>query len=92
MTEPKYIYKLNSVIKQLKDEDLVPALFLMEMDKEFNTFYGFNRELDKILMRNFNQIINSSKELNEIRKTILNYYSTQDQKYIDDFILILKVI
>ena len=43
MTEPKYIYKLNSVIKQLKDEDLVPALFLMEMDKEFNTFYGFNR-------------------------------------------------
>ena len=58
MTEPKYIYKLNSVIKQLKDEDLVPALFLMEMDKEFNTFYGFNRELDKILMRNFNQIIN----------------------------------
>ena len=85
MTEPKYIYKLNSVIKQLKDEDLVPALFLMEMDKEFNIFYGFNRELDKILMRNFNQIINSSKELNEIRKTILNYYSTQDQKYIDDF-------
>ncbi len=75
MSNIEDINQLRSALNQLKEGDLVPALFLMEMDIESNSFRDSHKELDRKLMRNFIQRLNTIKELTEIRKIILDYYS-----------------
>lgn len=79
------VTKLKLALKQLQDEDLVAALFLMEMDIELNSFKDFQYALDRELMRIFIEKINTIKELGEIRQIILNYYTSQKWEYIDDY-------
>lgn len=86
MSNLKVINQLRSALNQLKDDDLVPALFLMEMDDELNSFRDFHKDIDRKLMSNFIQTINTIKELSEIRKIILDSYSSQHQDYINDYI------
>jgi hypothetical protein len=42
------INSLRSALNQLKDDDLIAALFLMEMDSELGNFRSFHRELDRM--------------------------------------------
>lgn len=86
MNDSKDIEQLRSALKQLKDEDLVPALFLMEMDIEQGSFRDFQHELDRNLIHKFIQRINTIKELSEIRSVIFNYYSTQSWRIIHDYL------
>ncbi|QOW47705.1 MULTISPECIES: hypothetical protein [Acinetobacter] len=90
MSNIEEINQLKEVLKQLNDVDLVPALCLMEMDIESNSFRDFQKYLDRQLMRPFIQRLNTIKGLSEIRQIILNYYSTQEWDYIDDYLEELK--
>ncbi|WP_372403526.1 hypothetical protein ACDW34_15020 [Acinetobacter piscicola] len=90
MSNIEVINQLKEVLKQLNDVDLVPALCLMEMDIESNSFRDFQKDLDRQLMRPFIQRLNTIKGLSEIRQIILNYYSTQEWDYIDDYLEELK--
>lgn len=85
MSNIKEIDQLRLTLNQLKEYDLVPALFLMEMDIESNSFRKFHKEIERKLMRTFIQRLNTIKELSEIRKIILDYYSNQNWGYIDDY-------
>ncbi|HEO1806530.1 TPA: hypothetical protein VAM30_003583, partial [Acinetobacter baumannii] len=80
------INPLRSALNQLKDDDLIAALFLMEMDSELGNFRSFHRELDRNVMRAFIQKINTIKELSEIRQIIIHYYSAQSWRFIDDYL------
>ena len=86
MSNTEEINQLRSALKQLNEGDLVPALCLMEMDIESNSFRDFHKELDRKLMRPFIQRLNTIKVLSEIRQIILDYYSTQEWDYIDDYL------
>ncbi len=86
MSNTEEINQLRSALKQLNEGDLVPALCLMEMDIESNSFRDFHKELDRKLMRPFIQRLNTIKGLSEIRQIILDYYSTQEWDYIDDYL------
>ena len=86
MSNTEEINQLKSALKQLNESDLVPALCLMEMDIESNSFRDFHKELDRKLMRPFIQRLNTIKGLSEIRQIILDYYSTQEWDYIDDYL------
>ena len=86
MSNTEEINQLRSALKQLNEGDLVPALCLMEMDIESNSFRDFHKELDRKLMRPFIQRLNTIKALSEIRQIILDYYSTQEWDYIDDYL------
>jgi hypothetical protein len=85
MSNIEEINQLKSALKQLNEGDLVPALFLMEMDIESNSFRNF-KKIDRNLMRPFIQRLNTIKELSEIRKVILEYYSDLDWDYVDDYL------
>lgn len=86
MSNLEEINQLKSALKQLDEGDLVPALFLMEMDIESNSFRDFQKELDRKVMRPFIQRLNTIKGLSEIRQIILDYYSAQKWHYIDDYL------
>ncbi|MCH7305245.1 hypothetical protein MN869_15580 [Acinetobacter sp. NIPH1876] len=86
MSNIEEINQLKSALKQLDEGDLVPALFLMEMDIEYGSFINFQEKIDRNLMRNFTQRLNTIKELSEIRKVILEYYSNLDWDYVDDYL------
>lgn len=86
MSNIEEINQLRSALKQLNEGDLVPALCLMEMDIESNSFRDFHKDLDRKLMRPFIQRLNTIKMLSEIRQIILDYYSTQEWDYIDDYL------
>ena len=86
MSNLEEINQLKSALKQLDEGDLVPALFLMEMDIESNSFRDFQKELDRKVMRPFIQRLNTIKGLSEIRQIILDYYSAQKWDYIDDYL------
>ena len=86
MSNLEEINQLKSALKQLDEGDLVPALFLMEMDIEYGSFRNFQEKIDRNLMRNFTQRLNTIKELSEIRKVILEYYSDLDWDYVDDYL------
>ncbi len=86
MSNIEEINQLRSALKQLNEGDLVPALCLMEMDIESNSFRDFHKDLDRKLMRPFIQRLNTIKVLSEIRQIILDYYSTQEWDYIDDYL------
>lgn len=86
MNNREYINKLDSELKQLKDDDLIPAFFLMEMYIEFDSFRDFHKELDRDFMQKFIQRLNTIKELSEIRKAILDYYSDKYWECIDDYL------
>lgn len=86
MSNIEEINQLKSALKQLDEGDLVPALFLMEMDIESNSFRDFQKELDRKVMRPFIQRLNTIKGLSEIRQIILDYYSAQKWHYIDDYL------
>ncbi|MBP6151858.1 MULTISPECIES: hypothetical protein [unclassified Acinetobacter] len=92
MSNIEEINQLRSALKQLNEGDLVPALLLMEMDIELNSFRSFHEEMDRKLMRSFIQRLNTIKGLSEIRKIILDYYSTQKWGYIDDYLKELETI
>lgn len=86
MSNLEEINQLKSALKQLDEGDLVPALFLMEMDIESNSFRDFQKELDRKVMRPFIQRLNTIKGLSEIRQIILDYYSAQKWHYIGDYL------
>ena len=86
MSNTEEINQLKSALKQLNEGDLVPALCLMEMDIESNSFRDFQKELDRKVMRPFIQRLNTIKGLSEIRQIILDYYSAQKWHYIDDYL------
>ena len=86
MSNIEEINQLKSALKQLNESDLVPALCLMEMDIESNSFRDFQKELDRKVMRPFIQRLNTIKGLSEIRQIILDYYSAQKWDYIDDYL------
>lgn len=86
MSNTEEINQLKSALKQLNEGDLVPALCLMEMDIESNSFRDFQKELDRKVMRPFIQRLNTIKGLSEIRQIILDYYSAQKWDYIDDYL------
>ena len=86
MSNTEEINQLRSALKQLHESDLLPALCLMEMDIESNSFRDFHKELDRKLMRPFIQRLNTIKVLSEIRQIILDYYSAQKWHYIDDYL------
>ncbi len=86
MSNIEEINQLKSALKQLNESDLVPALCLMEMDIESNSFRDFQKELDRKVMRPFIQRLNTIKGLSEIRQIILDYYSAQKWHYIDDYL------
>ena len=92
MSNLEEINQLKSALKQLDEGDLVPALFLMEMDIESNSFRDFQKELDRKVMRPFIQRLNTIKGLSEIRQIILDYYSTQKWDYIDDYLRELETL
>ena len=92
MSNTEEINQLRSALKQLNEGDLVPALCLMEMDIESNSFRDFHKELDRKLMRPFIQRLNTIKGLSEIRQIILDYYSTQEWDYIDDYLRELETL
>ena len=92
MSNIEEVNQLRSALKQLNEGDLVPALFLMEMDIESNSFRDFHKELDRKLMRPFIQRLNTIKGLSEIRQIILDYYSTQEWDYIDDYLRELETL
>ena len=92
MSNIEEINQLRSALKQLNEGDLVPALCLMEMDIESNSFRDFHKELDRKLMRPFIQRLNTIKVLSEIRQIILDYYSTQEWDYIDDYLRELETL
>ena len=92
MSNTEEINQLRSALKQLNESDLLPALCLMEMDIESNSFRDFHKELDRKLMRPFIQRLNTIKVLSEIRQIILDYYSTQEWDYIDDYLRELETL
>ena len=92
MSNTEEINQLRSALKQLNEGDLVPALCLMEMDIESNSFRDFHKDLDRKLMRPFIQRLNTIKMLSEIRQIILDYYSTQEWDYIDDYLRELETL
>ena len=92
MSNTEEINQLRSALKQLNEGDLVPALCLMEMDIESNSFRDFQKELDRKVMRPFIQRLNTIKVLSEIRQIILDYYSTQEWDYIDDYLRELETL
>lgn len=92
MSNTEEINQLRSALKQLNEGDLVPALCLMEMDIESNSFRDFHKDLDRKLMRPFIQKLNTIKVLSEIRQIILDYYSTQEWDYIDDYLRELETL
>ena len=92
MSNTEEINQLRSALKQLNESDLVPSLCLMEMDIESNSFRDFHKELDRKLMRPFIQRLNTIKVLSEIRQIILDYYSTQEWDYIDDYLRELETL
>ena len=92
MSNTEEINQLRSALKQLNESDLLPALCLMEMDIESNSFRDFHKELDRKLMRPFIQRLNTIKGLSEIRQIILDYYSTQEWDYIDDYLRELETL
>ena len=91
MSNIEEINQLKSALKQLNESDLVPALCLMEMDIESNSFRDFQKELDRKVMRPFIQRLNTIKGLSEIRQIILDYYSAQKWDYIDDYLRELEI-
>lgn len=92
MSNIEEINQLRSALKQLNESDLVPALCLMEMDIESNSFRDFQKEMDRKLIRPFIQRLNTIKVLSEIRQIILDYYSTQEWDYIDDYLRELETL
>lgn len=92
MSNTEEINQLKSALKQLNESDLVPALCLMEMDIESNSFRDFQKEMDRKLIRPFIQRLNTIKVLSEIRQIILDYYSTQEWDYIDDYLRELETL
>ena len=92
MSNTEEINQLRSALKQLNESDLLPALCLMEMDIESNSFRDFHKDLNRKLMRPFIQKLNTIKVLSEIRQIILDYYSTQEWDYIDDYLRELETL
>lgn len=86
MNQHSIDHKVRSVVGQLKEEDLIPALYLMEMYLERVRFDDFQHELNVNVLNNFSRTLNSIKELGEIRTLVVNTFSKASEVYCEDFI------